>query len=464
MTLDLQALVPEADTADMVTGVDHADRTAARALALLDQGDFAAASNACDPAIRALPLWHMPYFIKALALHGLGDCLTAVDLFLQSARCNPYFGAAYDNAAQICLDRGLRAQALEIALAMERHAPGQADNRFRIGSLYLLDGDYKTAQGWMDAGLNSPVPQRLSRMLDYGVVSRSRLELDRNQIAHLCNAGQLHEDYQTVELSFAQALRDYPEERTGTIAADDWDLPDNILSRLAPYYRRMLHLAPCPRLAGPAVNPALEINSIVDAYFEKPEPFNYVVVDDLLTADAVAILIRYFNLSTIWHNDSQKGRNYIGAYRDMGLMTPLVDQIIGELQDTFDAIVGALRLREIWAYRLVGGATAIGAHADFSETNINVWLTPDAANLRPGTGGLTLYEAQSPGDWGFKDYNDDPDKIAKRIANARKIDIPYRLNRATIFNSAMFHASQPTYFANGFTNNRINLTFLYGER
>ena len=49
-------------------------------------------------------------------------------------------------------------------------------------------------------------------------------------------------------------------------------------------------------------------------------------------------------------------------------------------------------------------------------------------------------------------------------ANARAIVIPYRANRAVIFNSNLFHQTDKMNFKEGYANRRINLTLLYGRR
>ncbi len=463
---DIAAALPDIHQTARFDDIEQADEHMAMAFALLDQQDLTAVTEVCARVIETQPSWHMPYFLMGLALHGRGERRAAIDMFLQCAQRNPYFEVAYENAAQICLATGLRGRALEIALQMERFVPGHADNRFRIGSLYLLDEDYEAAKHYFDAGLNSPAPQRLSRMLAFGTLSLPRLLHDERQIDHLLQRGLLDDEFLSVRRAYQHALGEYPAARAkaASSADGDWEVPENVLSRLTRFYRRTVHLQPCPRIASEAINPELDIDAVVADFHDQPEPLNYAVIDDLLSPEALDGLLDYLNSSTIWHNDSQRGRNYIGAYRDMGLMCPLMDQVIEELQARFAPIVGNLCLREIWAYRLVTGATAIGAHADFSETNINIWLAPDSANNVAGTGGLTLYEASCPPDWSFEDYNDDETKIAEIIGDARKIEIPYRQNRAIVFNAAMFHASQPTHFVDAYEANRINLTFLFGQR
>ena len=44
------------------------------------------------------------------------------------------------------------------------------------------------------------------------------------------------------------------------------------------------------------------------------------------------------------------------------------------------------------------------------------------------------------------------------------IRVPYRQNRAIIFNSDLFHATEAVHFRPDYRSHRINITMLYGER
>ncbi|HEY8253389.1 MAG TPA: hypothetical protein VIG39_02055, partial [Rhizomicrobium sp.] len=49
-------------------------------------------------------------------------------------------------------------------------------------------------------------------------------------------------------------------------------------------------------------------------------------------------------------------------------------------------------------------------------------------------------------------------------AGAKPVTIPYRANRAVIFDSDLFHQTDRLSFKEGYQNRRINVTLLYGER
>jgi hypothetical protein len=59
-------------------------------------------------------------------------------------------------------------------------------------------------------------------------------------------------------------------------------------------------------------------------------------------------------------------------------------------------------------------------------------------------------------------------RIQKRISafleSADSIAIPYRENRALLFRSNLFHASDDFHFKEGFENRRINISMLFGNR
>lgn len=77
-----------------------------------------------------------------------------------------------------------------------------------------------------------------------------------------------------------------------------------------------------------------------------------------------------------------------------------------------------------------------------------------------------IYDVQAPPDWDFETYNRHGDRIVAFLeeSGARPAIIPYRCNRAIIFNSDLFHATAPLAFRTGYVNQRVNVTLLYGER
>ena len=86
--------------------------------------------------------------------------------------------------------------------------------------------------------------------------------------------------------------------------------------------------------------------------------------------------------------------------------------------------------------------------------------------MEPESGGMLISDVEAPTDWSFDDYNRSGNRIASYLASmdARWVNIPYRANRAVMFNSDLFHATAPLHFRPGYENRRINVTMLYGNR
>jgi hypothetical protein len=229
-------------------------------------------------------------------------------------------------------------------------------------------------------------------------------------------------------------------------------------------YSRVIHLRATPRVRC-ALSDAWSPAEVEDRYLEKPP--GLVVVDDFLSEEALSELRLFCLESTVWSgNDYGHGR--LGAsFRD-GFNCPLLLQIAEELRARLPRVLGERHpLCQLWGfkqgYRQPGGTTT---HADFAAVNVNFWITPGAANLAPGTGGLLVYGVDAPLHWDFETYNArrSLNKQILREQGARATVVPYRQNRAVIFNSDLFHDTDDVTFGPGYEERRINVTMLYGTR
>jgi tetratricopeptide (TPR) repeat protein len=221
------------------------------------------------------------------------------------------------------------------------------------------------------------------------------------------------------------------------------------------------HLEDGARLPGPAINPANASDIAAQWRDNRPQ---IVVVDNLLTLDALEKLRRFCWGSTIWHKDYEEG--YLGAMPEGGFSCPLLAQIADELRDIFPTIFKEHGLRYLWGFKYDSTLSGIAIHADFAAVNVNFWITPDEANLDPASGGLEVWDIAAPLDWDFDKYNRDPagNRAFLEKAGAKSVKIPYRANRAVIFDSNLFHKSDTITFQQGYLNRRINVTMLYGDR
>ena len=186
--------------------------------------------------------------------------------------------------------------------------------------------------------------------------------------------------------------------------------------------------------------------------------------DDLLTPPALLRLKRYLLESTIWHDFSHIG-GFVASYLEDGLACPLLLQIADELRVAFPELLRKHPLTQAWAFKGLEGQAAIDAHADDAAINVNFWVTPDDANLNPDGGGLAVCRVPPPLDWEMRNYNDDKGRIVSFLEqNATDtLIVPYRENRAVLFESRLFHHSDAPEFAIGYENHRINVTLLFGH-
>ncbi len=232
---------------------------------------------------------------------------------------------------------------------------------------------------------------------------------------------------------------------------------------LAPV-QRTLHYADNPALPQGVLNPELDVEAIQRRYqASRPE---IVSVDALLRPEALQALRQFCWESTIWKKDYPEG--YIGAFLDEGFSSPLVLQVAEELRTAFPGIFRRHRLLQAWAFKQDSRRLPLKIHADAAAVNVNFWITPDAANLDPASGGLIVWDQEAPREWDFKTYNSSvfQPKIREFLkqSGALPVKVPYRENRALIFNSDLFHESDTCAFRDEYESRRINITFLYGRR
>jgi hypothetical protein len=144
----------------------------------------------------------------------------------------------------------------------------------------------------------------------------------------------------------------------------------------------------------------------------------------------------------------------------------LLAQIVDELSRKYPIVFASHPLTALSAFKCDSQLPGIGVHADFSAINVNFFITPDDANLDPKSGGMIIWDHAAPRDWEFAKYNMDKTAAREFLAHvgAQSVTIPYRSNRAVIFDAGLFHESDRPVFKEGYLNRRINITLAFGER
>lgn len=289
-------------------------------------------------------------------------------------------------------------------------------------------------------------------------VNEVKLKHDCEQLEYLLQHQRLPADYAGV-LDEYRALR----AAVSALADEHRVVPFDParFPRVARTYKRPFHVVREAAPDGPILDPALDA-AAVEARYLSATP-NVAVLDGLLTPNALQALRRFCLESTVW-NHVKAG--YLGAYLFDGFCSELLLRLAWEFRERLPRIVRGLPLQVMWGYKCDSRLPALGIHADAAAVNVNFWITDDAANLDPEHGGLLVYEHDAPPDWGFSRFNKDSETLRAYLESVGSVPrcVPHRTNRAVIFDSDLFHASDRPHFREGYANRRVNITLLYGNR
>ena len=239
------------------------------------------------------------------------------------------------------------------------------------------------------------------------------------------------------------------------------NLSSNEYANLKSYYKEAITLAPI-KLKN-YLNPNLDWKDIENTYLYKNNEIIYI--DNFLSSEALEWLIKYSLLSKVWLKEYKLC--YLGAFANNGFMSEIHLNVAKELRTKLPNVIGDLNLEQMWGFKYDSKlGKGINVHADFAKINLNFWITPDKFNLNTNTGGMKIYTHPAPSDWNAIDYNTNPDLIYEYLKtnNSESIIIPYKQNRAVLFNSALFHETDEINFFDEYEGRRINITYLFGKQ
>ena len=416
-------------------------------------GRFESALQAYDRALALAPGNPQVLNNRGNALRQLGRSHEALESYDQALRLKPdYFDLLYNRAVLL-----RQLERFEAALANY-----EAALRLQPDSLHALMGRARTLHdlGRTDAAIESYRQ----------ILAQSDSAEAANGLAELLYSQDAIEDAFRMFRARAERAhgpagsplpapspnpphRDKHDKEQAAHLADLLDRPAQELS---------FHLDAGARVSGGAVNANIPRQEI-ERQWQTQRP-QIIVVDDLLTQEALTALRRFCEASTIWQKTYDAG--YLGTTPETGFACPLLAQIAEEFPRALPEVFRAHPLKYLWAFKYDSTLAGINIHADFAAVNVNFWITPDEANLDPESGGLVVWDKAAPLGWDFEKYNTDEGAIRRFLteAGAKPVTIPYRANRAVIFDSDLFHETDGLSFKEGYQNRRINVTLLYGER
>jgi tetratricopeptide (TPR) repeat protein len=426
---------------------------------LREQGRLDEAVAAYRRALALNPNYVDGYNNLGVALEELGRYAEAMSSYEQALRLNPAHAEAHSNLGNTLKELGR----LDEAISRFQHAltlkPDYAKAHYNLAFAFLWQGRLDRAhESFMRSG---ELKQNHRRPITLSRIYKSRVRHDAEQVHYLHAHGLLPGECDRYVAALDRLKRDADRDPDRTKLMD---LDRDRAADLTPSFNRILHHAAPGLLPSGTLNPNLDVHGIEARYHaSRPEIMH---VDELLNEAALTQLRRCCLESTVWKKDYDNG--YLGAFLGDGLSSPLLLQISEDLRLRFPRIFGEHRLRQAWAFKYDSRLQGLNIHADAAAVNVNFWITPDEANLDPDHGGLIVWDKEAPKEWNFREYNStamEP-KIREflRQSGAHAVTIPYRQNRAVIFNSDLFHETDRISFRGGYENRRINVTLLYGKR
>ena len=396
-----------------------------------------------------------------VVLKAQGRLDAAADAYRKAIALKPGHAEAHNNLGLVLLEQGHVDEAIRCFERALQAQPGYGTALYNLGIAWIWREDIPRALRCFAE--TAKAKHAHGRPVTDSAVFRSRVKHDAEQIGSLFQRGLLGEEWRGYHEALLR-LRARLEPPPGTASPNRVAITPADLQPVAPSFNRLLYIAPCDSLAEGALSPALD-HAAIEARYLASQP-EVVVIDGLLSEDALRRLREFCWTSTIWKKDYENG--YIGAFLGDGFASPLLLQIAEELRRRLPRIFGAHRLTQAWAFKHDSARRGLNIHADAAAVNVNFWITPDEANLNPESGGLVVWDKEAPRDWDFKTYNSDKARGSiydwLTSQGAKEIKIPYRANRAVLFNSDLFHETDDIAFQEGLTNRRINITLLYGHR
>jgi tetratricopeptide (TPR) repeat protein len=421
---------------------------------LLRQGR-AAEAKACFDRVTTARSDHAPaHNGSGRASEALGDDGDAIARFRRALELDPGLADARRNLAKLLV------------------RIGRSEESYPLWRAELLGGS-----GWIDGLITNAMAARDLRLAgEYATIlavirrappstpstalTVTKLRHDLEQFRYLTARGILGDRYSEVIEKY-QRIAD-------RLAAQGVHGPalldDETRREIGPTYGRLVHIRDSPRLSK-ALSSEWNPGAVERAYLG--EPPGIVVVDNFLSTEALESLRLYCLESTIWSESKSYGR--LGSLFRDGFGCPLLLQIAEELRESLPNLIGRRHpLRHMWGYKSPPNLPADAiTHADFAAVNVNFWITPDEANLDKTSGGLVVYGVDAPLHWDFHTYNGRLEDVIRpylRYRQAPATIIPYRQNRAVIFNSDLFHSTAEARFRPGYEDRRTNITMLYGRR
>ncbi len=235
------------------------------------------------------------------------------------------------------------------------------------------------------------------------------------------------------------------------------DYSDSDYEYISQFHRVKYNKAPKPQEK--YINDNIDIENIQETYCgSEPE---IVVIDNFLSNNFLRDLRVFFRCANIFKYPFRGG--YIGAFLGKGMANRALLEFSNDLRKTFPKIFLNYNLAQAWSFKYDSQKNGIGIHADDAKVNVNFWITGDNSNLNQDNGGMIIWKKTPKLEASFQDFNaiKSMDKMKEEVKDSDFIKIAYKSNRAVVFNSKLYHATDKIEFKDNYKDRRVNVTFLY---
>ena len=394
-----------------------------------------------------------------IIFQGLGETQKAKECYKKAIKIDPNHSQALNNIGVIFQVLGENQKAKDCFEKAVEINPDFIDAIENISQMYCSELNLEKATSSSYKALKIYCDKLTFTNLK---ISLNRLKHDVQQAKYLSS-----NNYEVEGLDQFQKVGDQILSRKENKKEEnDYDkkvlLTANEVDTLLPFFRSYQIYKP-KIISGSCINPNKNWQEVEDEYFNSSNQIMYI--DDFLSEEALIELREFCLVSKVWNKEYDN--KYLGAFSSGGFISPIHLQIAKDLKEKLPKLFGAHDLAQFWGFKYDSAlGKGINIHADAAIHNLNFWITPDEYNNNKNGGGLKVYDVPAPDNWTFKDYNNDNKKIYKFLEdnNAKCTNIPYRFNRAVLFNSAYFHETDEINFKDEYEGRRINCTYLFGRR
>jgi hypothetical protein len=194
----------------------------------------------------------------------------------------------------------------------------------------------------------------------------------------------------------------------------------------------------------------------------KIRPEGITIWDNFFTPEALKIL-KYRILYTKYCDDDYGKYKATNHYKDQDYMSEI---IASELSTKLDLPP----FQKAWSVIYDNYCDGVSFHCDGGWITLNIWLSDDKSVKDPSKNGFTIYDKIVPPDWNKDKWNGDrqdesiSDGIEKWLKDneVKPVHVPFKSNRATLFNGAHFHKTDGVSMKDGPENRRVSYTMIFG--